>query len=132
MSASISPPKSIRITYDGGCPACNLYFMFHRLGEQGVSIEFADAREHPELILEYSRLGVNLNRDFVLDIDGTIYIGSEAMRQLANFGTGPTIWSKLNSVLFRHKVIGKILYCALRLGRYALLFLLGRRQLSGP
>lgn len=67
MMTLISPPKAIRITYDCACPTCRLYF-----AEQGISIEFADVREHPELILEYSRLGVNLTHDFVLDIDGTI------------------------------------------------------------
>ena len=106
--------------------------MSHRLAERGVNIEFANARERPDLILEYSRLGVNLNRDFVLDIDGTMYVGSKAISVLAGLGENNTFWAKLNSVLFSHKPVATIVYYALRMGRYVLLFLLGRRQLSKP
>lgn len=122
----------MRITYDGDCPACNLYFMFHRLAERGVSMELANARERPDLVLEYSRLGVNLNRDFVLDIDGTMYVGSKAMSVLAALGEKTTMWGKLNSILFRHQPVATTAYYALRMARYILLFLLGRSQLSKP
>jgi hypothetical protein len=51
------------------------------------------------------------------------------MRRLADLGTKPTVWSKFNSILFRHEAVSKIIYPILRVGRYVLLFLLGRRQL---
>jgi predicted DCC family thiol-disulfide oxidoreductase YuxK len=116
----------IEIIYDGLCPACDAYFRFQRLSENGISTRLIDARQHPNMVDSFARRGINLDRDFVLRFGEAEYVGGEAMFVLASLGTRNSLGREVNARLFRSRRVTLLLYRVLRVGRYALLFLLGR------
>ena len=118
--------RSVEIVYDGQCPVCDAYFRLQRLRENGITARLIDARENPELVQEFARRGIDLNRDFILRVDGVEYIGGEAMFVLTTLGTKNTVWRKLSAGIFRSRPVTLVIYRVLRVGRWILLFLLGR------
>ena len=126
-----SNQETVQIIYDGQCPACDAYFRFQRLEQDGINVHFIDAREHPEIVRAFSDRGVDLNRDFVLRLGTAEYIGGDAVFVLASLGTKWNFLRKLNARLFRSRSVSHAVYRVMRIGRRFLLLLLGRRQLEG-
>jgi predicted DCC family thiol-disulfide oxidoreductase YuxK len=126
-----SVQETVQIIYDGQCPACDAYFRFQRLQQSGINVQFIDAREHPEIVREFSDRGIDLNRDFVLRLGKAEYIGGDAVFVLASLGTKWNFFRKLNARLFRSRSVSHAVYRVMRIGRRFLLLLLGRRQLEG-
>ena len=124
-------PEAVQIIYDGQCPACDAYFRFQRLEQNGLQVQFIDAREHPEIVREYSARGIDLNRDFVLLLGDAEYVGGDAALVLASLGARTNFFRKLNFQLLRSRAVSHAVYRIMRLGRRLLLLLLGRRQLDG-
>ncbi len=118
--------QSVDIIYDGQCPVCAAYFRLQRLRDNGIAARLIDAREHPDLVASLARRGIDLNRDFVLRVGEADYIGGEAMFVLASLGARHTLARKLAAAAFRSRSVTLLLYRVLRVGRRALLFLLGR------
>ena len=129
MSDSVQ--ETVQIIYDGQCPACDAYFRFQRLEQNGINVHFIDAREHPEIVRGFSDRGIDLNRDFVLRLGTAEYIGGDAVFVLASLGTKWNFFRKLNARLFRSRSVSHAVYRLMRVGRRFLLLLLGRRQLKG-
>jgi predicted DCC family thiol-disulfide oxidoreductase YuxK len=126
-----SVQDAIQIIYDGQCPACDAYFRFQRLEQNGISVHFIDAREHPEIVRAYSNRGIDLNRDFVLRLGTAEYVGGDAVFVLASLGTKFNFFRRLNARLFRSRSVSHVVYRVMRIGRRFLLLLLGRRPLDG-
>ena len=125
-----SVQEGVQIIYDGQCPACDAYFRFQRLEQNGINVHFIDAREHPEIVRAYSDRGIDLNRDFVLRMGTAEYVGGDAVFVLASLGTKTNFFRRLNVRLFRSRSVSHAVYRLLRVGRRLLLLLLGRRQLD--
>jgi predicted DCC family thiol-disulfide oxidoreductase YuxK len=128
MSDSVQ--EAVQIIYDGQCPACDAYFRFQRLEQNGINVHFIDAREHPEIVRAYFDRGIDLNRDFVLCMGTAEYVGGDAVFVLASLGTKGNFFRWLNVRLFRSRSVSHAVYRLLRVGRRLLLLLLGRRQLD--
>lgn len=126
-----SAEEAVRIIYDGQCPACDAYFRFQRLEQNGVKVQFIDAREHPEIVREYLARGIDLNRDFVLRVGEAEYVGGDAAFVLASLGTKGNFFRRLNFRLLRSRAVSQVVYRVMRVGRRLLLLLLGRRRLDG-
>jgi predicted DCC family thiol-disulfide oxidoreductase YuxK len=129
MSDSVR--EGIQIIYDGQCPACDAYFRFQRLEQNGINAQFIDARNHPEIVRAYRDRGIDLNRHFVLRMGAAEYIGGDAVFVLASLGTKRTFFRRLNVRLFRSRAVARVVYRFMRVGRRLLLLLLGRRRLDG-
>ena len=125
-----SAQEGVQIIYDGQCPACDAYFRFQRLEQNGIDVQFIDAREHPEIVRAYSDRGIDLNRDFVLRMGTAEYVGGDAVFVLASLGTMRNFFRRLNVRLFRSRSVSRAVYRLLRVGRRLLLLLLGRRRLN--
>jgi predicted DCC family thiol-disulfide oxidoreductase YuxK len=121
---------SVEIIYDGQCPACAAYFRLQRLEESGITARLIDARGQPELVSQYAARGIDFDRDFVLRVGRTEYVGSEAAMVLAALGARHGVFRRLNYLLFCSTALGPILYALMRGGRRALLLLLGRSLIS--
>lgn len=119
----------ITIIYDGQCPACQAYFEFQRLEEDGITVNFIDARKDSRLVEQCISDGIDLDRDFVLRIGTETYTGSEAMSVLAAIGDHRKFRRRLNYAIFGSRSGARVLYPLLRVGRYSLLRLLGRKRL---
>jgi predicted DCC family thiol-disulfide oxidoreductase YuxK len=122
--------EAVQIVYDGQCPACDAYFRFQRLEQNGVKVQFIDAREHPEIVRECLARGIDLNRDFVLRVGSAEYVGGDAAFVLASLGMKGNFLRKLNSRLLRSRSVARVIYRVMRVGRMALLLLLGRPRLG--
>jgi predicted DCC family thiol-disulfide oxidoreductase YuxK len=122
--------RHLRIVFDGGCPACKFYFNIQKIKQNGVDVEFVDARSSPELVLKYALLGIDLNDDFVVELDGNIYSGGDAMYVLAGLGHNRTYVRKINAFIFSNSSFANFIYPALRLGRKILLFLIRRKPIT--
>jgi DCC1-like thiol-disulfide oxidoreductase len=123
--------SEVEIIYDGQCPLCSAYFKFQRLRENGLVPKMVDARDHPEVVADFSSRGVDLNRDFVLRYRKVEYVGGEAMFVLASLGARNNLLRRVNGFLFGSRAFAMTAYPLLRFGRRALLRLLGRRLIPG-
>lgn len=65
----------------------------------------------------------------VLDLDGHLYGGADAMHRLALLTTGSGILNRMSHMLLRHRPIAKLLYPWLRMGRASVLLALDRAPL---
>lgn len=123
----------VEIIYDGDCPVCSAYVRMHRLREDGGAVHLVDAREHPDLVEAYASRGVDLNRDFVLKVDGVEYIGGAAMFALSSIAAPSRFLRRINAWLFTTRTTSRAIYAVLRVSRWALLLLMGRKPIrSSP
>lgn len=126
----ISIQKKVRIVFDGGCPACQFYFNIQKLKEDGVDVEFVDVRNQSQLIDSYKQMGINIDSDFVVEIEGARYVGGEAISVLAKMGHRSNFIRKLNYFILKNPSFAMSVYPLLRLGRKILLVMLARKGLQ--
>lgn len=121
-------PK-LAIIYDNECPACRFYTQILNVKENIGDATLINARDksHP-LIQTVEKLGLDLNKGFVLKIDDQLYHGADAIWKLSLLGSHSTFISKLNYWIFRSSFRSKLLYPVLTLGRKLLLFVLVGNQ----
>jgi len=122
----MGPMSGDYLLYDGECPACSSFVAFSRLRQLHPSLRVLDARENPELVEDLRRRGYEINEGMVMQLDGRIFFGAEATRQIARHARGG---GTLRTALL--KVIGdapwsRALYPLLNAGRRLLLRTLGR------
>lgn len=122
--------ENVQIVYDGQCPACDAYFRYQRLEQNGFIVELVDARLRPEIVQEYALRGIDLNRDFVLRVRSGEYVGSEAAFMLASLGSRSNAFRKLNRLLLGSRAASRAVYRVMRVGRRLLLLMLGRPPLD--
>jgi predicted DCC family thiol-disulfide oxidoreductase YuxK len=119
----------VEVIYDGDCPICTAYVQMHRLREDGRNIRLVDARKHPDVVEDYARRGVDLNRDFVLKVDGAEYIGGAAMFALSSIAVSNAFIRGINARLFASSTMSRAIYTVLRVSRWTLLLLMGRKPI---
>jgi predicted DCC family thiol-disulfide oxidoreductase YuxK len=120
---------TIELIYDGECPICRAYVQMHRLRESAESIRLIDARQHPDVVDAYAKRGIDLNRDFVLKLDGAEYIGGAAMFALSAVAARHASIRRLNACVFASNTTSRAIYAVLRVSRWALLLLIGREPI---
>jgi predicted DCC family thiol-disulfide oxidoreductase YuxK len=121
--------SDIEIIYDGDCPVCGAYVQMHRLRENAGRIRLVDARQHPDIVADYARRGIDLDRDFVLKVDGAEYVGGAAMFALSSIASPYAIVRRINASLFASSTTARAIYAVLRVSRWALLLLIGREPI---
>jgi predicted DCC family thiol-disulfide oxidoreductase YuxK len=119
----------VELIYDGDCPVCSAYVQMHRLREDGGSIRLVDARQHPDVVEDYARRGIDLNRDFVLIVDDAEYIGGAAVFALSSIAVPHAFIRRINAWLFASSTTSRAIYAVLRVSRWALLLLMGRKPI---
>jgi predicted DCC family thiol-disulfide oxidoreductase YuxK len=73
--------QTIKIIYDKDCYLCSNFQAYLELKKQ-FKIEFVDMNMHQDLVKSYAEKGFILDNGMVLDIDGKIYQGQEAVMQI--------------------------------------------------
>jgi len=121
---------TISIYYDGDCPFCAKYVTLMRLKETVGVVELVDLRENKNSRYELISEGYNLDKGFVVEMNGNRVGGADAMNQLALLSTPSDAFNRLNKTLFSMGPIASLLYPFLRAGRWIVLFLLGRDQIG--
>ncbi len=112
------------IVYDGACPFCNAYVSLLRLRES-MQVELLSARSADERIKEFLALGYRLDDGMLVQIDGLVHVGADAMHQLAIISNQHGLLNRMQRFVFSRKWLAHLLYPALRFGRRLLLLIRG-------
>jgi predicted DCC family thiol-disulfide oxidoreductase YuxK len=110
------------IVYDGACPFCNAYVSLLRLRES-MQVELLSARSADERIKEFLALGYRLDDGMLVQIDGLVYVGADAMHQLAIISNQHGLLNRMQRFVFSRKWLAHLLYPALRFGRRLVLLI---------
>lgn len=113
------------IYYDGDCPLCERYTRMLRLAE-AQTVELVDLRSAPDRRSELEGEGFDLDQGMVAEQDGRRYGGSDAVNLLALLSTPSGAFNRLNRTLLGSPLAARVIYPLLRMGRWLLLFLLGK------
>ena len=112
------------IVYDGACPFCTAYVSLIRLRES-MQVELLSARSTDERINEFLALGYHLDDGMLVRINGLVYIGADAMHQLAIISNQHGLLNRMQRFIFSRKWLAHMLYPFLRFGRRLLLLIRG-------
>ena len=114
--------QKLLIVYDGACPFCTAYVSLVRLRES-MQVELLSARSADERVDEFLGLGYRLDDGMLVQMDGLIYVGAEAMHQLAIISNRHGMLNQMQSFVFSRKGLAHVLYPLLRLGRRLVLLI---------
>jgi predicted DCC family thiol-disulfide oxidoreductase YuxK len=114
--------QKLLIVYDGACPFCTAYVSLLRLRES-MQVELLSARSADERINEFLALGYRLDDGMLVQVDGLIYVGAEAMHQLAIISNQYGMLNQIQRFVFSRKWLAHVLYPLLRLGRRLVLLI---------
>lgn len=114
--------QKLLIVYDGACPFCTAYVALLRLRES-MQVELLSARSTDQRINEFLALGYRLDDGMLLQIDDSIYVGAEAMHQLAIISNRNGIVNRMQRFVFSRKWLAQLLYPLLRSGRRLVLLI---------
>jgi predicted DCC family thiol-disulfide oxidoreductase YuxK len=122
--------RDLSVVYDGECPFCSSYVTLYRIRQQTDHVHLIDARSGHPLVADIRRRGYDLDAGMVVQFEGRLYHGAEAMNLLAILGSRGGLFNWLNRTIFRHPRVSRVLYPWLVRGRLLLLRLLGRRTIG--
>lgn len=114
------------IYYDGECPFCRHYVELLRLREVAGEVRLTSLREAPEACRRFQALGIDLDQGMVVEQNGRLYHGSEAVHRLALMTTPSGIVNRISAAVLSVPTLSMLLYPMMRAIRNAVLLLLGR------
>ena len=114
--------QKLLILYDGACPFYNAYVSLLRLRES-MQVELLSARSTDKRINEFLALGYRLDDGMLVWIDGLVYVGADAMHQLAILSNQYDLLNRMQRFVFSRKWLAHVLYPFLRFGRRLVLLI---------
>ncbi len=73
--------KQVVVVYDGDCLLCRQFKKYLVL-KQRYDLHIYDGRQHPEIVLDLEKKGVNCSAGMVIRIDDTYYVWADAIAQI--------------------------------------------------
>jgi predicted DCC family thiol-disulfide oxidoreductase YuxK len=110
------------IVYDGACPFCNHYIQKQRIEDEYGPLILLDARSADERLMVYWQQGYPLDEGMLLDRDGVILFGPDALAALAKMSRVGSPLSCMNQLLAKQKFSRFIYPVFKKLRRVALFF----------
>lgn len=110
------------IVYDGACPFCTAYASLLRL-RQNMQVELLSARSDDDRIDKFIALGYRLDDGLLLQLDDAIYVGADAMHQLAIMSNDGGIFNRIQRFVFARRWLARAAYPLLRFGRRCVLLI---------
>jgi predicted DCC family thiol-disulfide oxidoreductase YuxK len=123
------PGGRLTVYYDGDCPLCRSYTRMMRLRETIGRVDLVDARQAPDAVSRFSSLGLKIDEGFVVDANGRLYHGADALHALALLTSPVGVFNRINPIIFSRPRLAAFLYPLLVRGRAWLLWLLGRKPI---
>lgn len=117
------------LVYDGDCPFCSHYVAKLRLDRAEGPVRLINAREGGPEVAAVREAGFDLNQGFVVQLNGRLYGGADAIHRLALVSTPSDTFNRMNATIFRSPTAARWLYPLLRSGRALALRLLGRKPI---
>ena len=118
------------LLYDGEFPACSSYVAFSRLRRLHPSLKVLDARGEPALVEELRGRGYEINEGMVMQLDGEIFFGAEATRQIARHAREGGVLRRALLDAIGDAPWSRALYPLLNRCRRLLLVMLGRKLIG--
>ena len=119
------------LIYDGHCPVCSNYVAFVEVRRKVPGIRLVSARDDDPAVREAWALGINLNNEMALILDGTWYTGADVIAKLAELGT-PSLGEGLLRRFIGSAAVSKRRYGILVYLRKLLLRILRRPEITPP
>lgn len=120
----------IAIYYDGECPFCSEYTRLLRLRKAVGAVELIDLRERPDAVRFFIAKGLHPDAGMIVDTGDRYLSGDQAIHYLARWSEAQGCFSWLNQLFFSSAGRSRVSYPLMRAGRNAVLFLMGRSQLT--
>ena len=130
MTSTRSDDAAAVLIYDGECPVCSAYVRFVRFRESVGGVELINARDGGNLVDKVVSEKYDLNEGMVLWYGDQFYHGADCIHMLAMLSTDSGFINKVNAAIFRRPGLARALYPVLRLGRNALLWILGKSKIE--
>ena len=122
--------NQVWLIYDGECPFCSSYVQYIRLQESIGTLTLIDARQGGDLVNSILKTGLDLNEGMVLKYQDRLYHGADCINMLALMSTRSGLFNKLNALIFKSRLVSRLLYPVLRAGRNLTLKILRKRRLD--
>jgi predicted DCC family thiol-disulfide oxidoreductase YuxK len=118
------------LVYDGDCPVCSSYVRYVRVRDAVGSLQLVDGREGGSWLARVREAGLDLDQGMVLFYGGRAYHAQDSVHMLALLSSNVGLFNRINALIFRNKLLARILYPGLKFGRNVILRVLGRSKLS--
>ena len=122
--------NQVWLIYDGECPFCSSYVQYIRLQESKGTLTLIDARQGGDLVNSILETGLDLDEGMVLKYQDRLYHGADCINMLALMSTRSGLFNKLNALIFKSRLVSRLLYPVLRAGRNLTLKILRKRRLD--
>ena len=119
----------MKIIYDGECPFCSKYVRLIQLKNTVGNVELINVREDKAMQKKLKEMSIDINQGMVLIDDKEIYFAEDCVHRLALLSTSSTLFNRFNKFVFKYKILSKILYPIMKMGRNFGLFVLRRKQI---
>jgi len=123
--------SELLFVYDGECPLCLMGATHFRIKDAVGTLKVIDAREdnsHP-ILDEIKSRDINLDNGMVIKYKENYYHGEDALHVMAMLGSNIGWFNKINSSLFKSKILSKLLYPSMKGTRNLMLKIKGVDQL---
>ena len=120
----------IYLIYDGECPICNYAAKVIKLRQAVGKLEIINARNKHPLVDEVNNHNYDLNNGILVKYQGNLYYGNDAMHLLALLGSPVDLFNKINTILFKFKILVIICYPIFKFFRNCLLKILNIKKIK--
>ena len=118
---------TVWFVYDGECPICQMGASMYKVREAVGKLTVVNARTEKNhwLMTRINEAGLDLDKGMVICFQDQLYHGDEALRIMAELGSGKGLYNRSNELLFKSAFLSKLLYPIIRGARNFLLRLRG-------
>lgn len=121
--------QPVTVVYDKQCPVCHAYCELVRAADPHSTL-LLDARADSELMREITRRKLDIDEGMVVEVDGALFYGADAIYELARTGNRQHWFTRTTALLFRYRWMARLSYPAFKAVRNLLLKLLGIRRIN--
>jgi len=124
---STESDDTIWFVYDGECPICQMGASLYKVRKNFGKLITVDARTERDhwLVAKINSAGLDLDEGMVICFHDRLYHGNDALRVMAEMGSGQGIYNRFNELLFKSPTLARLLYPVIRGARNGLLRLRG-------
>ena len=126
----MNSPADLLLVYDKQCPFCDAYCKMVRVREAAGNLRLINARDGGPEMDRITALGLDIDEGMVLIAGDGVYYGSDAIHALSLLSSRSGLFNRVNFLIFRSKVLSRVLYPVLRAGRSLALKLLRRSRIN--
>lgn len=118
--------RKIEVLYDDQCPVCHNYCTRVEMKDAKDKLVLVDARKDGALLDEVTKQGLDIDQGMVVKVDGKLFYGAEAMREIVKLKKA----GAMERFLFNGPKLAAAVYGGCKGVRNVLLKLLGIKKIE--